>query len=339
MMQASLNSSAGRIRWGILGCGRIAGKFASDLQLVEDAELCAVASRGLVKAEAFAREYPARYCHGSYEELVNNAEVDVIYVASPHGMHHAHTLLCLSRDKAVLCEKAFALNARQAREMVSLARERKVFLMEALWTKFLPHYRELMRLLDSGELGEIRSMQVDFGFAPRPPLPGRLYDPVLGGGSLLDIGIYNVFLALAVLGRPDDIDAVMTPAPGGVDEQCAVSFRYANGAIAQLFSSFASNLATEADINGTRGRVRLTSRFHEPTATIEYYPGRAETRTLLPVEKVPGWGYHGEIRHVQECLRKGLTESPVMSHADTLMMMEVLDAIREKAGIHYPADH
>jgi predicted dehydrogenase len=338
-MQDKGQETSRRIRWGILGCGRIAGKFASDLQLVEDAELCAVASRDLLKAEAFARQYQVRHCHGTYEALVTNPEVDVIYVASPHGMHHAHTLLCLSHDKAVLCEKAFALNARQAGEMVALARARKVFLMEALWTKFLPHYQECMRLVQGGDLGDIRSLLVNFGFAPQAPIPDRLYDPALGGGSLLDIGIYNVFLALSVLGRPDEIDAVMTPVPGGVDEQCAVTFRYANGAIAQLFSSFASNLATEADINGTRGRVRLTSRFHEPTATIEYYPGRENTATVLPVEKLPGWGYHHEIRHVQDCLRKRLTESPVMRLSDTLLMMEVLDAIREKAGIRYPADN
>lgn len=333
-----LSQSTRKIRWGILGCGRIAGKFASDLQLVEDAELYAVASRDPAKAEAFALTYPARYQHGSYEGLAANPEIDVIYIASPHSGHYEHTLLCLSHDKAVLCEKPFALNARQARDMVEMARKRKIFLMEALWTKFLPHYQKLMHLIRTGALGEMKSVLANFGFVPDPPVPDRLFDPALGGGSLLDIGLYNVFMAMSALGRPDDIDARMTPASSGVDEQCAITFRYHNGTLAQLFSTFASNLATEADFSGTQARVRLTTRFYEPSTTIEFYPGRVDTKTILPVEKSRGWGYHYEIRHVQECLRQQWTESPVMTHSDTLALMEVLDEIRKKAGIQYPSD-
>ena len=205
--------------------------------------------------------------------------------------------------------------------------------MEALWTKFLPHYNKVLEMIRNGELGELKSVLVNFGFAPTPPIADRIFDPALGGGTLLDIGIYNVFMALSVLGKPDHIDAWMTKASTGVDEQCAITFRYNNGAIAQLFSTFASNLATEADINGTKGRIRLTSRFYEPSTQIEFYPGRVDTRNIIPYDKEPGWGYQYEIRHVQECLRKGLTESPVMTHADSLLLMETLDAVRAKAGI------
>jgi predicted dehydrogenase len=238
----------------------------------------------------------------------------------------------------VLCEKSFALNQRQAEDMVNLARERRVLIMEALWSKFLPQFQKMQELITTGELGEIMNVLVDFGFIPQAPVPARLYDPALGGGSLLDIGIYNVFLALSVLGRPDFIDAYMTPSPEGVDEQCAALFRYKNGAMAQLFSSLTSNLRTEADIGGSKNRMRLTSRFYAPSANIELYSGREETKRLIPVQKESGSGYQFEARHVGDCLRKGLIESPVMSHADSLLIMETMDRIRSSAGIHYSAD-
>jgi predicted dehydrogenase len=327
-----------KIRWGILGCGRIARKFASDLKLVSEAELVSVGSRSRESAENFAKEFPVKKVHHSYESLVNDAAVDVIYIASPHSHHHEHTLLCLHHHKAVLCEKAFALNTKQASEMIALAQSQHIFLMEALWTKFMPHYQLAMKMLRDGQLGPIQNVLVNFGFAPTPPVPSRLFDPALGGGSLLDIGIYNVFMALSVLGKPDAIEASMSPAPTGVDEQCAILFKYNSGAMAQLFCSFSSNLATEADISGREGRIRLTSRFYEPSTTFEYYPGRTDTRQIIPVHKEPGWGYQYEIRHVNECLKKGLVESPVMSHNDSLLLMETLDAIRAKAGIRYNAD-
>ncbi len=326
------------IRWGILGCGRIARKFAADLTLVENSRLVALGARQIEHAREFAKDFPAPHIHGSYEDLVTDPEVDVIYIATPHALHHEHTVLCLNHNKAVLCEKAFALNQRQAEEMVNLARERRVFLMEALWSKFLPQFQKMQELISTGELGEIMNVLVDFGFIPQAPVPARLYDPALGGGSLLDIGIYNVFLALSVLGRPDFIDAFMTPSAEGVDEQCAALFRYKNGAMAQLFSSLTSNLRTEADIGGSKNRMRLTSRFYAPSANIELYSGREETKRLIPVQKESGSGYQFEARHVGDCLRKGLTESPVMTHADSLLIMETMDRIRSSAGIHYSAD-
>ncbi len=327
-----------KIRWGILGCGRIAGKFASDLKHAENAELVAVASRNQITADAFAHEYPARHKHNSYEALARNPEVDIIYVATPHALHHENTMMCLHHHKAVLCEKPFAMNYHQAKEMTGLARQNNVFLMEALWTKFMPHYNLVKSLVERGELGEMKSVLVNFGFAPVAPVPDRLFNPALGGGTLMDIGIYNVFIALSFLGKPDSIEATMTPAYSGVDEQCAILFKYENGALAQLFSSFSSNLATEADISGDKARIRLSSRFYEPSTTIEFYPGRIDSKQLINFLREPGWGYQYEIRHVNECLHEGLTESPIMSHSDTLLLMETLDMIRYKAGIKYPAD-
>ena len=327
------------IRWGILGCGRIARKFASDLRLVKDAELTAVASRNMETAQTFSNEFPAKHVHDNYEALVKNNDVDVIYVATPHSHHYQHTMLCLENNKAVLCEKAFAVNTEQAKEMISMAQEKKVFLMEALWTKFLPHYNKMQEMISNGKIGTIKSVIINFGFKPQSPVPQRLFDPSLAGGTMLDIGIYNVFMALSVLGKPDEISAVMNPASTGVDEQCSVVFYYKHGSMAHLFSTFASNLATEADINGTNGRIRLSHRFYAPDSMIEYYPGSIDSCEVVPVEKEGGWGYQYEARHVGECLRNGKTESPVMSFADTLLLMETLDEIRQKAGIHYDADN
>ncbi len=337
-MQANDFLMSDKIRWGILGCGRIARKFAKDLQLVDDAILIAAGARSIESANAFAKDFPVAYTHGSYEELVQNENVDVIYIATPHSEHYKNTLLCLEWGKAVLCEKAFAVNHEQAKAMIDKAREKKVFLMEAVWTKFLPNYQKLKSLLAENKIGDIKSVLINFGFAPQPPVPERLYDPNLAGGTMLDIGIYNVFMAMSVLGKPDTVKAFMTPASTGVDEQCAVVLMYKNGAIAQLFSTFASNLDTEAHINGTAGRISLTHRFYSPDAIIEFYPGTPDTKQIIPVERGDGHGYQYEAEYVCDCLRKGLTESPVMTHEDTLTQMEVLDEIRRQAGIKYDAD-
>ena len=205
------------IKWGILGTGRIAGKFATDLQYAEGCEIIAVGSRTKASAEKFAEEFSIKYSHASYEELAQNAEVDVIYIATPHHLHYENTLLCLNNNKAVLCEKPFAMNTRQALEMINLAMQKKVFLMEALWTKFHPHFIKTKQMVADGLLGDIRSVLINFGFKPLAPVNPRLFEPEMGGGTIMDIGIYNVFLAMSILGKPDYVDAVMTPATTGVD--------------------------------------------------------------------------------------------------------------------------
>jgi len=327
------------IRWGILGAGRIARKFAADLSLVDGAQLMAVGARTKESADAFAAEFNIPHSHDSYAALVASPEVDIIYVATTHNFHYEHTLLCLNNDKAVLCEKPFAMNARQVKEMISLAREKKIFLMEALWTKFLPQYNKVIEMIKDDKIGEIRSVRADFGFTPPQPISPRLYDPELGGGSLMDIGIYPVFITLSLLGKPDDIEATMSPTETGVDLQCAMLFKYKNGALAQLFSTNDSNTATEADISGTRGRIRMRGRFHELSAVIDYTSGRADEMQPVAFDKDPsGNGYQYEARHAGECLRMGLTESPVMSLQHSIDLIETLDVIRAAAGIHYPAD-
>jgi predicted dehydrogenase len=324
------------IRWGILGCGKIARKFASDLQFVKNAQLIAVAAREQANADVFAKEFKVPVALGNYKALVSNAEVDVIYVATPHSHHYEHVKLCLKHRKAVLCEKAFTINLREATELVEIARREKVFLMEAFWTRFLPHYLKAKEMIASGKIGTIKYINAEFGFKPTPPIAPRMFDPALGGGSLLDVGVYPVFLALDILGKPDQIHAAMVAASSGVDDQCSIQFKYNNGAMANLFSSFASNLATGADIAGDQGRLRITHRFHGPTTQLEYYPGVVDSRELIDFEKAKGYGYEYEAQHVTDCLQKGLSESPIRTLDDTLLLMEVTDQIRLKAGIHYP---
>lgn len=325
------------IRWGILGGGKIANKFANDLKLVEGATLAAIASRDEVRAREFAEKFSIPTIFHSYEAMAASADVDVIYVATPHGLHREHTLLCLNHGKAVLCEKAFALNVRDAREMVEVARARKVFLMEAFWTKFLPQYQKVQEIIAAGTLGDIRWVQADFGFKASEPPAQRLYDPALGGGSLLDVGIYPVFLALSVLGKPEGIQASIVPYDTGVDEQCAVTFTYPNNTIAVLSASFAVDTPVEAVIAGTKARIQWRNRFHNAIGTLELVDAE---NNITPIEvfRESGYGYQFEARHVSDCLRKGLTESPVMSHQDTLDLMETLDRIRAVAGIRYSVD-
>lgn len=326
-----------KIRWGILGCGKIANKFASDLRLVDNGELRAIASRDPAKLQSFGGEHSPALTFGSYEALVESPEVDAIYIATPHGMHYEHVMLCLKHRKAVLCEKAFSLNLAQARAMVDFARKQHVFLMEAFWTKFLPQYEKVMDIINSGSIGEVKLIQSDFGFKAPEPRGQRLYDPLLGGGSLLDIGIYPVFMAQVILGKPTQVHAFITPYESGVDEQCVMTMKFAGGALGVLSSTFAVETPVEAMIAGTEGRIVMRNRFHNAVATVEMVLGRSEPR-IIEVHQEPGFGYQFETRHVNECLLKGLTESPVMTHADTLMLMETLDRIRKACDVRYSVD-
>jgi predicted dehydrogenase len=325
------------IRWGILGAGKIANKFASDLKHVTDAELVAIASRDQAKSKAFASQHGVRLIFNDYESLASSPEVDVIYVATPHGFHRDHVMVCLQHKKAVLCEKAFALNSKQLSEMIAFARKQNVFLMEAFWTKFIPQYVAVMKIIQSGEIGEIKMIQADFGFKAPEPKAQRLYDPALGGGSLLDIGIYPVFLALSVLGKPTEIQAMMTPYDTGVDEQCAMTLKFSNGALAVLSSTFAADTPVEAVISGTEGRIYMRDRFHNPVGSIELVKDK-ESGKIVDVRREGGFGYQFEARHVGDCLRIGLTESPVMRFQDSILLMETLDRIREACGIKYKVD-
>jgi len=315
--------------WAILGCGKIAGKFSQDLKLLPNARLYAAASRDWNKAEAFAKKFGFEKAYGSYEEMVSDANIDVIYVATPHSHHCKHVILCLEHGKAVLVEKAFALTAVQAAEMVDAAHRNQAFLMEAFWTRFQPSFNKAMEVLRSGELGPARMMRSEFCFhAPYNP-DSRLFNLALGGGSLLDIGIYPVFWALQIFGVPGQIQTTAELAPTGADRSIAVTFKYPGGEIAQLASSFDVCSDTQTEIWCEKGFIRIR-RIDASTVKVTI------ARKDQPEEEILfqlgiAFGLFLEAQHVMECLDQGLTESPLLPHSFSLKQMEVLDRIREQA--------
>ena len=320
-----------KIKWGIIGLGKIANKFAEGLTLLEDAELYGVASRNINNAVSFSKKHKAKAAYGSYEQLMQDKEVHVIYISTPHVFHYELTMDCLKNGKAVLCEKPFAMNLIQAEKMVALSRSSGLFLMEALWTRFLPHYQFVMEKVKSGELGKIRSVMADFGFAAEFDKTKRLFNKGLGGGSLLDIGIYPVFLAYSLLGKPNEIEAKAEFAETGVDASCDIAFQYNEGVKAELYSTLLKKTPTTAEIDLENGKIVLNSRFHEPTSVSIFSEGNKETFEF----GLETNGYNFEAEHVTKMLLEGKTESDIWDLDKTLDLMKLLDAIRSEIGLVY----
>jgi predicted dehydrogenase len=323
------------IRWGIAATGNIAGQFARDLALLPDHELVAVGSRRLDRARAFAAEHGVPRAYGSYAELVDDPKVDVIYVATPHSDHLATARLALEAGKAVLCEKALTVNAREARELVALARHHGLFLMEAMWMRCNPIHLRLRELVASGVIGEPRAVHAAFGFTADYDPTDRLFAPELAGGALLDVGVYPVSFAHHVLGRPQSVQASAVLAPTGVDSAVAMVFGYAGGALATLTGSFVGELPNTATVAGTDGWIELPRTFHDTHQLTVHRPGKEPE--VHVAEKI-GIGYTYEAEEVARCLREGRTESPLVSWDDSLAVMEVLDAVRAQIGVRYPSD-
>lgn len=325
-----------KYNWAILGCGKIAQKFAEDLKLLPNAGLYAAASRDLQKAKEFAGENGFEIAYGSYEAMVKDPKVDVVYIATPHSHHHKHTLMCLKHKKAVLCEKAFAMNRMEAEEMVACAKENNTFLMEAFWTMFQPSFQKAMEILKSGELGELKTVRSDFTFNAPFDKDKRLYNVDLGGGSLLDIGIYPVFAALTSLGVPESIKTFADFSATGSEESINVLFKYKNGKMASLTSGFATFSPIQTEYLCEKGYLILNPRWFTPTDITIWKEGGQETKIDSMHKK--GAGYQYEAEHVMECMDKGLTESPAMTWKMSLDLMGILDRIRIDAGIFFP-DH
>ncbi len=262
-----MNPKSDCIRWGILGLGKIAHAFASDIQHVPNAELYAVASRDGHKAKAFAKQYNVKRSYDSYELLAEDQQIDAVYIASPHAMHKAHSILCMNHKKAVLCEKPLALNTDQLNEMMHSAKANNVLLMEAMWTAFLPHFQSAMKEIRDGKIGRITHIEADFGFQAAFHPESRLMNKRLGGGSLMDIGIYPVFLALSVLGIPKHIEANATYFETGVDASCHIVFTHRNHARAVLDCTFLEHTPTSATITGEKGKIIIHPKFHSPAHT------------------------------------------------------------------------
>ncbi len=323
------------MRWGIIGRGWIAEAFAAGLRALPDAELVAIGSRRQETAEEFAGKLGVARRHGSLEALASDPEVDVIYVATPHSAHKRVTLLCLAAGKAVLCEKPFAINAGEADEMIAAARQHKLFLMEAMWTRFTPLMAKVRALLADGAIGEVRMLSADLGFRSAPDRTPRLFDPARGGGALLDVGVYVVSFASMVLGAPTRIVSLPTMGETGVDEQAAVILGHANGALSVLSAAVRTNTPHVATMMGTDGMIDIHYDWHKPRSFTLKVAGKDPERFDLPPE---GNGYNYEAAEVMRCLRAGLTESPILPLDETRAIMQTLDEIRAQWGLRYPME-
>ena len=327
---------SGTIRWGILGTGSIAHKFADGLRAVPDAELAAVGSRAQATADVFGDEFEVPRRHASYQSLAEDPEVDAIYVSTPHPMHCENTLLCLNADKAVLCEKPFALNAREAENMVRCARDRGLFLMEAMWTRFIPAIAQVRQWLAEDAIGEVRMMMADFGFRAQYNPEGRLLNRKLGGGALLDIGVYVTSLASMVFGKqPSRVTALADIGETGVDEQTTIAFRYDSGAMASLICTVRIDTPRAVSILGTRGSIRIPTPFYDAYVATLNMDGE-EPVTAEPTRAENGFKY--EIEEVGRCLREGKLESKTLPLDETLAILRTLDDVRSEIGLKYPGE-
>lgn len=324
-----------QIRWGILGTGRIAHDFAVGLRDVPGAVLAAVGSRTKESAQAFAGEFGAAAAYGSYEELAQAPDVDIIYIGTPHPMHAANAKLALHGGKAVLCEKPFAMNLREAEEIVALARARNLFLMEAMWTRFMPALAEVRRIISSGEIGAVGQVHADFGISATTDPEHRVNKLELGGGALLDLGIYPLSIACALLGKVSSVQAQAIIGETGVDLSTAFTMKHEGGTLSVCSCSLRARSACELIVSGTKGSIRMHRMFHMATQlTVALQDGSSR------VVDVPylGNGYTHEAIAAGDCLRAGQTEHPLMSHEETLSLMALLDSIRSQIGLRYPAD-
>ncbi len=319
-------------RWGILGPGNIAHKFAKDLQTLPNAQLYAVASTDQQRADGFAQEYGMPHAFGTYDGLLTLPELDVVYVATQHIKHYDNVMMLLNRGIAVLGEKPFAMNSGQVRQMVDTARAKDVFLMEALWSRFMPVIQRAKQLVDDGAIGTVTGVRADFGFVA-PFLPDRrLFNKNLGGGSLLDIGIYPLFWSYLMLGMPERVKASAIFGPTGVDEQCGMVLTYPNGELAMLDSTLRTKTPCEAFVHGTNGQIRVHSRWHETEGLTLERNGHDPETIDIPRQT---FGYDYEANHVMQCLAEGQTESTLWSLTDSLNLMTLLDTVRAEAGIVY----
>jgi predicted dehydrogenase len=332
MSHSRKSGSLKTYNYGIIGPGRIATSYCKAIQRSERVRIHAIASRDEQRAKDFAEQFGASKTYNSYEAIAKDPEVDVIYIATPHAFHAKLAMMCLEYKKPVVCEKPLALDRVSAVEIVEAARRNKTFLLEGMWSRFNPSVIRAKELIDTGMIGDVRHMTADFGFKKEYDPKSRLYDLALGGGSILDVGVYPLFLALFILGSPDSIQASAHLAPTGADESCAFTLHYKYGATAQLYSSMIVETRKDAEICGTRGSIVIQTPWYKSMGLIVSKEGWPEERILLPY---PGNGFEFQIDEVTRCLDLGLKESPLMTHDFTLMKAEISDEILRQAGVKY----
>lgn len=323
--------------WGIIGPGKIARKFATDLAGIPGARLHAVASTSVERAQSFAAEFGASHYYSSYQELTQCPDLHVVYIATPHAFHFEQALTCLEAGIPVLCEKPITLNANQLRTLMAVAQKKDTFLMEAMWSRFLPTTIKVLELIAAGVIGNVITVKADFGARFGFDPLHRTYNPALGGGSLLDIGIYPLFLATTLFGKPLTIKATARLSSTGVDEACAAILEYPEGKMALIDSSFAYKTPTEAFIYGDNGGcIHIHARFHGPNAGFTLTVPDHEP-VFYPYE----WdnlGYRYEAIEVMKCLRDGKKESGLWPLSISMTIMEIMDEIRSQIGVRYPGD-
>ena len=319
-------------RWGILGAGKIAEKFASALNYTEGAEVYAVASQDVEKAERFAKKFGAIRSYGSYASLAEDPDVDIIYIATPHAFHCEQALLCLQQNKPVLCEKPMALSVDQVQQMIDAARSHNTFLMEGMWSRFMPSINKTLELIQQDVIGPVQYIQADFGIqAPFDP-NGRMFDLKLGGGSLLDVGVYPLFLTTLLLGEPALIQSVGKLSVTGADEYCSIQLQYPGGQIANIYSSITIRTSLKAEIAGPKGRIILPNPFYRSTS-VSTELNSGETQSFpFPYDHN---GFEYEIRAVMQCLDEGAVECALMPHSMSLQIAGIMDTVREQCGIVY----
>lgn len=331
----TVHGTTGTTRWGILGTGGIARKFARGLHSADGAELVAVGSRTEASAEAFGAEFAVPRRHASYEALAADPDVDIVYVATPHPAHRAAVLLCQSGGKAVLCEKPFTVNARDAAELIDNARAKRLFLMEAMWSRYLPAMIRFRELIAEGAIGEPHLLQADFGFRAGVDPAARLFNIELGGGALLDVGVYVVSLASMIFGAPQAAAGIGQTGETGVDELTAITLAYSGGGIAQLTCAIRTQTTVEATLFGTEGSLTIASPWYCPSHLTLARTGHEAEVLDIPYA---GNGYNYEAEEAGRCLREGLTESPTMPLDETLQIIQTLDRIRAPWPVRYPGD-
>jgi predicted dehydrogenase len=323
------------IKWGILATGGIAATFTEDLKLLPDAEVVAVGSRSVESARAFADRHGIPHAHGSWAELAADPDVDIVYVANTQNAHYDAVLTCLSAGKAVLCEKAFTLNRAQAAKLVDVARERRLFLMEAMWMRCVPAIRKIVELVEGGAIGPVQAVHADFGISVSVEPGHRLRDPELGGGALLDLGVYPISFAHLMLGDPAKVQSWTRLTPEGVDENTGMLFGYDSGAVALLSCGITSDGPVTASVSGTLGRIELPHPFFRPGAFVLHRDGAEPETFHVPYE---GTGMLHEAVEAMRCLREGLLESPLVPWQATLDVMGVMDEVRRQAGVRFPGE-
>lgn len=326
-----------KIKWGILATGNVANNFAQALSNASDAELVAVASRTEDNASQFADKWGIAQYYSQYDALAHDPDVDIVYIASPHNYHYEHMLMCLNAGKHVLCEKAFTLNAPQAEECIQVAREKNLFLMEAMWMRFFPATAHLRDWLQQNVIGEIQLLQADFCLNIPFNVEHRLYNPTLAGGALLDLGIYPISFASMVMGLDavQDVKSIAHFGNTGVDELDSIIISYPTQATAMLSCGLRAYKPREAFIMGTKGYIKVHNIFFRPDTLTLYLNGQDPETVELPFE---GNGYAHEIHEVHRCLRNNLQESPLMPLNESLTIMRFMDALRQEWGLIYPEE-